>query len=458
MIFARFRYGSDAAPPAASGGRTPWAVLLCLAILPGGHLLADSGAQCCSSIAPEFPPATNYGATIYRDDDPRNHYQPYQAMPLDASAPPELLLQQLWLQEGQAGVYSPALVPGLTNLGAAYFADGDYEAAIDTYRRAVHILRINEGLNTPSQLGMVEQIIEAHIALGDYVAADGQQEYMFRIRSAHMSPSDPEMVGAVEQLADWHRAAYLGQLDKFRYPRIVDLLDLYGTMAEAVEREKGGVSRDMLPYLEGKLRTEYMLSVYPGEREEGLQIEAGQNRGSDLTDLEKMRFMAFEKDNYRNGLKTIRTIGEILVAEGADPRERAEVQVKLGDWYQWHRRFAQAIKSYEEAWAMMEEQPGGADWLRATFSKPLELPSQVIFQPGRMPLRLYNDAEIRARFMVSRHGQAEDIEILSPDSDENRSAVIRFLSYLRYLRFRPVLENGAVVATSGFERTYSIRF
>ena len=209
-----------------------------------------------------------------------------------------------------------------------------------------------------------------------------------------MSPADPEMLAAVERYADWHRAAYLGQLDRYRFPRIVELFDLYMDMADAVE-EEGGLSRDMLPYLEGKLRTEYMLSVYPGEKEEGLQIEAGQRDDITLPDLTKLRFKAFEKQNYRNGLSSIRAMRQVLEQdEATTPRELAEVGVKLGDWYQWYRRYAQAIRAYEDAWALMADQPDGESWKKATFSVPLELPSQVIFQPGRMPLRLYHAAEV----------------------------------------------------------------
>ena len=107
---------------------------------------------------------------------------------------------------------------------------------------------------------------------------------------------------------------------------------------------------------------------------------------------------------------------------------------------------------------MMADEPDGKEWLQATFANPLELPSQVIFQPGRMPLRMFHSAEVRARFDVSRHGEARDIEILSPLAKEDQSAVIRGLSYLRDMRFRPRVEDGQVVASGEVERIYSIRF
>lgn len=411
------------------------------------------------SVSPEFPPATTYGSTMYREDDPRTHYRARRFMPIDVVAPTEILLQQLWLTENQVGAYSPELVPELRELGAALFADGQYRDAIDTYRRAIHLLRVNEGLNTNSQTGMIEQLIEAHYELGDFITADDQHQYLFRIRKQHLAPGDPEMQNAVEQLADWHRNAYLSQLDRFRYPRIVDLIDLYADMADAVADVEGDDSRDQLPYLEGKLRTEYLLSVYPGESEEPLQVEAQQRNNSDLPDLKKLRFMGFRNNNYRNGLATIRKMHSILESDpDTTSRELAEMMVRRGDWYQWHRLYAQAINMYRDAWQAMEGEPDADDWRRANFSNPLELPSEVVFQPGRMPLRLYHDAEVHARFEVTRHGEAHDIEILSPDRDDNQPAVTRGYKYLRDMRFRPRLEGGVVVTAASIERTYNIRY
>lgn len=438
---------------------SPLRVLALLVTCCASWAHAGGSVQCCVSVDPEFPPATAYGSTMFRLDDMRQHGASLRPMPLDATAPPEVLLQQLWLTEGQVGAYSKELVPGLQNLGASLFADGQYRDAIDTFGRAVHLLRVNEGLNTLSQAGMVEQIIEAHIEMGNFIAADDKQEYLFRVHSESLAPDDPAMVRAVEKYADWHRTAYLGQLDKYRFPRIVKLFDLYTTSSDAVEDAAGGLSRGMLPYLEGKLKTHYLLSIYPGEREESLQVEAGQRADLEMRDLTRLRFWRFEENNFTYGVRTIQTMRDILLQdEASSPEEIAEMTVRLGDWYLWHRRYALAIRTYEAAWSMMADDPRGEEWLQSNLAVPVELPTDVVFQPGLMPLRLYNEAQVRARFRVSRHGAAKDIEILSPSSESNQPAVTRGFKYLRDMRFRPRLEDGAVVATDDLERFYGIRY
>jgi hypothetical protein len=415
--------------------------------------------QCCKSVAPLLPPATPYGATMYRSDDQRSLYQPYRAMPIDAPATVKDMRRRLESRESEGGPYSPELVPELQGLGAALFEQQKFYDAIDTYGRAIHLLRVNEGLGTSSQAGIVEQIFEAQMALGDYVAADEQQDYLFRIRRDSRPVIAPEMLVSVEQYADWHRAAYLAELDRYRFPRIVQLFDLYTGMIDAVAQEHGELDQNLIPYLEGKLKTQYLLSIYPGEREVSMQAESEQKQEIDQPDLTRLRFIKFRDGNYRYGLQTIQQMRAIIAG---DPQSRladlAEVQLALGDWYQWHRRYAQAVSAYSSVWEMMEDETGGVEWLQDAFGDPVELPLEIVFQPGRMPMRLTHAMQVTAAFEVSRHGEAKDIVILSPTKKENQPAVTRGYKYLRDMRFRPRLLDGEVVAAKVLQRNYNIRY
>ncbi len=443
-------------PPPGQRCNVGLAAMLCLT------LTAQSPSAAASATlapAPEASTATTYGATVYRNDDLHGRYESTHIVPDDVTAPTEVLLQQLWLKENDVGAYAPELAPALRELGAALFIDGQYPDAIAAYRRAIHLLRVNEGLNTPLQTAMVQQLVEAYVEMGDYVAADDQQRYLYRIRKQHLAADDPEMLEAVEQLAHWHRSAYLSQFDRLRYPRIVELFDLYAEAADEVEALQGNKSRARLPYLKGKLRTAYLLSVYPGEEELPPEDKAQQRDNSNTSDVTRLRFNAFGADNFRRGLAAIREMRGILEHDPETrPSDIADLLVMKGDWYQWHQRFAQAVDMYEAAWDAVEGDPGAGNWRRANFQNPRELPAGRVFQPGRMPVRLYYDADVHVRFAVSRIGLARDIEILAPDRTDNQSAVTRGYKYLRSMRFRPRLEDGEVVATESVERIYNLRY
>ena len=382
----------------------------------------------------------------------------YRPIPIDPSGPPEVLLQKLWLTEGRNGPYAPELIPDLVDLGAAYFAEEAWDEAVETFGRAIHLQRLNGGLYTEDQIGIVEQVIEAHLQQADYRSVDDKQGYLYRVQSKLLSARDPRMVAAVERQADWHRAAYLGHLDRIRYPRIVKLMDLYADMEAAARAETEVPTRAEMPYLAGRLRTVYLLSLYSGERNDGGepnddQIDEG------IPDLTRLRFGQFYGDNFRNGVSTIEKMEELLLAVGdATPQELADIEVLRGDWYQWNRQHALAISAYEKAWSMVEGANGAAAWRKVNFGAPQELPKQRIFSQGLMPVRVYDKGMLHARFEVTRLGEAKDIDIVAPTADENQPAVTRGYKFVRNMRFRPRVEDGKVVVSSDVERIYTIRY
>lgn len=432
--------------------------LACLLGLSAPGHAAGYGAGCCTSIVPEMPPATPYGGFLARIDDPVNGYQPHVEMPLDADSWTGYLEASLGTGTG-FGPYSVQQAITLSREGARYQEQRRYEPAIEAYSKAVYLLRVNEGLATPLQVPLLQQIIESLLAQGRFVDADNYQNYLFRIQRENLRPSDPEMLRAVEQYADWQRNAYISELDKDRYARILGMIDLYTDMADAVVQEQGELSPILLPYLRGKLKAQYLMSIYPGESEAAVAVELQQQDNVDLPTLKKMRFMRFRDFNYRYGEQNIRQMRDIIESDPASGTlEVANATVALGDWHQWHHRYALAQNAYREAWELMAGEAGEEAWRRQTFGAPLELPREVVFQPGRLAIPVPNTGEVRLGFTVSPHGEARNIEVLVPDEAEDADTVNRGHRFLRDIRFRPSMVEGEAVASNRVERSYLIRY
>lgn len=432
--------------------------LACVLSAPGAGIAAGYGAGCCTSIVPELPPATPYGGLLARIDDPVNEYQPHLHNPLDPEGWTDYLEDALEADAG-FGPYSTQQAIELSRQGAAYQAQARYTSAIEAYTRAVHLLRVNEGLETPLQVPLLQQIIESLLAQDRVVEADNYQNYLFRIQRENLRPTDPEMLHAVEQYADWHRNAYISELDKDRYARILDMIDLYSDMADAVIAEQGEHSLAALPYLRGKLKAQYLMSIYPGESEASVSVELYQQDNVELPTLKKMRFMRFRDFNYRYGEQNLQQMRDIIARDPASgPRELADATVALGDWYQWHHRYAIAQNTYRAAWEVMAGEAEAEAWQRRTFGVPLELPREVVFQPGRLAIPVPHTHEVQLRFSVSTHGEARDIEVLRPDAAQDADTVNRGHRFLRDIRFRPRMAQGDVVASNLVERSYVIRY
>lgn len=438
----------------------PLYVLIAALLPPMATGTVDTGqAQCCSSIMPEVPPNTYYGATAIREGDPRGQWQPYSPRPIETSESAKVLLEHVGDIEGMHGVLSEELVPSLKFLGAAYINDENYTKGIKALRRGVHLARVSEGLHTPTQIPLLEQLIAAHLKQGNFTAADEMQNYLYRVKSWKRTALDPEMLEANLRYANWMRSAYLGDLDRERYPRLVAYTDLFDDAIKEIEAAAGEDSPLMLPYLKGRAEAAYLLSVYPGERESGVRISASGANDVALSGEVQLRFMRMEEHNFRYGRKALERARDILEKDPAqDPIELAEAWLALGDWYQWHRKYARAVQHYEQAWRVAQSSSDSDAWYQASFGEPIELPADVIFNPGSVPLQTLNTATVKLRFSVNRHGEAKDITVLTPETSETQVAITRGYHYLRNIRFRPRLQEGLVVAAQDLERTYHIRY
>jgi len=422
--------------------------------------VVDTGqAQCCSSIVPQKPPATYYGATMLRADDFLAAARPLVAPMEDPPGSIDDLERLVDETEARGGAVTMDLVEPLRGLAAAYFAAGRYPQGLAALRRGIHVTRMNNGLHSTKQVPLIEQLIAAHVRLGDYVEADAQQDYLYHVLSYRRDHSAPELRAATLRYADWMRGAYIGDLDRQRFPRLVGINDLYEAAIEEIEASEGEDSRELLPYLEGRAQLSYLISVYPGETEASFQAEPSEMRQFDLPDGALLRFWRMQEHNFRYGLQALERRQAILDKDTTStPIERAQARVAVADWHQWHRRYAPAIKLYEEAWAIAEEQVDATEWLATTLTEPLELPRTSVFTPGAVPLGIENDAEIAIRFDVSRHGEAKEITILSEQTRETQASITRAYHYLRNVRFRPRLDAGTVVRAEEVERRYQIRY
>ena len=436
------------------------AVLLCAGSAWGASTVVDTGRpQCCASLVPELPPATTYGATMLRRDDTLAAWKPHIATPPDPPAPARELELRVEEEEARGGPMAPGLVAPLNGLAAAYLAEGRDAEAAQALRRAMHVARLSEGLHTPLQVEMLEQLIAIHVRQGDFAAADKAQDYLYRVRSWQRQHGGEGMLEATLRYAHWIRGAYLGDLGRERFPRLVGLNDLFQGAIDELEASHGPDSRELLPYLQGRVELSYLISVYPGENESGFRAQVSQPSDFDMASEAQLRFWRLRDFNFRYGLQNLRRREDILHKDPrSTPQERVLAHVAVADWYQWHRRYASAIRHYEEAWTLMDGVEGGEAWLESQLAEPLELPREAIFNPGAIPLGTLHDAEVTMRFDVSRHGEAKDIEVLSEAARDSQAAVTRAYHYLRNMRFRPRLQQGSVVRAEDIERSYQIRY
>lgn len=125
-----------------------------------------------------------YGKVFIRSDqaqqDERPHPPTVPPVPMD-EADADAYEQQVKAQELLDGPYAETLAESLSSLGHYHRDRGDYRKAEDLYLRALHVVRVNDGLYSERQIPLMRDLLNLYRATGDLKALDDRYDNFFRL-------------------------------------------------------------------------------------------------------------------------------------------------------------------------------------------------------------------------------------------------------------------------------------
>ena len=125
--------------------------------------------------------------------------------------------------ESKDGPYADGLAEPLLGLGRHYARRGDYEQALQLYRRALHIVRLNDGLYSKRQVPVVRELLDTVRLSGDLQALDDRYDYFFRLYGRGQAPYTDIRVRAALEYLRWQREALRLGIDNNGNRRLYDL-------------------------------------------------------------------------------------------------------------------------------------------------------------------------------------------------------------------------------------------
>lgn len=379
-----------------------------------------------------------YGLDFVRFDSAVRAESP----PLLGAPEGEAYLVRVGEAEERGGPYGAALSESLIEAANYFESRNDPERAVGLLRRAVHVTRVNEGLYSPRQTPLLERMLAAHIAAGDLDSADEVQEWLFRVRRRNSSPGEKAYIDAAIQYAEWQRRRWLLNPEP-EEPRL--LFRIWRLLEEQLPEEgEAPLSTDELGAV---VYAQVDLLYLIGGSDFGPDREAERLLGRGYV-RERERSGSFARDQmqylrqtaFARGKKRLARLGERLEGEG-DSSSRAELERRLGDWNLWYSNYTAAADRYRRSWELLDSDTMRADW----FGEPTELPAGEILYPDAAGAA-GEPKVVSARFGVSARGRPFDIE-----ADD-----FRLVRWLRGTRFRPRIEGGEMVASSGIAREYRL--
>jgi hypothetical protein len=371
------------------------------------------------------------------------------AAPADASR----YREQLQAAELDAGPYADALAEPLTALARGHRQAGDYARALAAYRRALHIVRVNDGLYSERQIPLLREMLIIYRESGDLEGLDQRYEYFFRVYGMGQPPYTPLRLRAALEYLRWQREALLLDLPGNRERRMLDLIALNASLVEAVMADPAapfGWKRDLVLSQVANL---YLLQ----DQFEPSIDETSLFHGRELVDPKPL-VESLDDQRMDNALRSAYVKGRLLLEElqAAEPAlgvpERAALSLALADWHHWNGSRQRAAQVYAEVVDTLR-QAGEEALLEEWLGKPVELPDNGTFLLPAASRSLKE--QVRARFDVSEQGRARSIETEAL-SGEEASGLGGFRRRLAATLFRPRWSTGAATAVKGLQRDYQL--
>jgi hypothetical protein len=356
--------------------------------------------------------------------------------------------------EQQAGPYSDRLAEPVAALARQYRAAGDYNSAQRLYRRALHVVRINDGLYSKRQVPLLRELLQSYREAGDYETLDERYDYYFRLYGNGQPPYTEIRLRAALEYLRWQREALRLGVGGGELERLLHLYELNQDLLQGLEGAPGVDFVQRRALVLSQLRNLYLLQ----ERGPAQPY----NRGGSAPGSEPLATQPFDisvaqqklENMQRGALGNGEDLLESLLpaARLEGPVEEARLQLALGDWRQWQGNSARAGKAYAEVARLLQE-AGEEELLGQWLAQPVELPDNGAFW---QPATAQGGTLISARFDVSARGRVSNIETAVDDPElQGRASALR--RWLVKTRFRPRWEAGEARAVAGVQRDYLLR-
>ncbi len=356
----------------------------------------------------------------------------------------ELEIPKYWLEnrireiEHTSHRFDPGLVRPLTLLGDIQVAEGEYTEALNSYGRAVHLERVNDGLVSAGQIEIVYREAEVYRTLGDLEAANQREEYAYHVLQRSHDPNSEDMLPGLFHLARWYERTHNIFAARHLYERATDVLVANGK----------GLELEAIPAWQGVART-YRLERFP-------PVYIDSTDAASMTPTTTTpTYGTININNFPAGERALQTIIQIHRQHASPTAETAQAILDLADWHLLFERTREAYPLYQIAYEMMETVDGFP--VVEFFGEPrlIHFPAPSDPPPPDVPERTA-DGLVSVRFDVTDRGAPRHLETIASEPEGMMDFRVR--KSIRASRFRPALVNGVPTETTGYTYTHHFTY
>ena len=330
--------------------------------------------------------------------------------------------------ERRSNRYNLDLVQPLVVLGDALKGVRDAEGASGAYDRALHIVRVNNGLHHPSQVQVVYRQAALLAQGGDYAQANRRHEYAYGVLLRNYGGDNPELLPGLFALADWYMKGY----------NIFSARALYEHAAKVADASLGDNHSAHIRALRSVAAT-YRNERFPPfyTRHPVQPSSSGVHTGFHYRTVSGLSV-----NNFSQGERAlIKVINIVQTHDDSDSEDLAWAMLELGDWFLMFEKYNRAKSLYRRVWQLLYSKPA---LLARTFDTPtplyLPLPQDPP-KPDRGAKEAARSGIVELLVDIDKHGFVSSIDTLRSEPENLMDVKVR--RAVRRARYRPSFDGAS---------------
>ena len=345
---------------------------------------------------------------------------------------------QLAHLESIADAYDDGIGELSLELGALLARQGQTEEALSAYRRALHISRINHGLDAVLQLPVLEAMFDVQTKANRIESAGDTLSRIYRVHQQNYLPDDPATIEVLMRIGIWHFSAYFFEIDRLGLTHLIKARKALGMAHTFSMAGKQDYNFDLYNLL---LMTDYGLASMANNSDAGNTDPVGFSGPSQST-------INLLNSSFRRG-KTLLEKGIQEAHESEHRESMVRALLLYADWNQVFNKRNRARKLYLAAYQAALELPEES-MIRQSFNRPHRLPdfnsASLQFKP--------KDAEtqmVYVKFDVDDRGFSRSVKILENAEQETIPPHVKRAARntVRTAAYRPAIANGQLIDAKG---------
>lgn len=328
----------------------------------------------------------------------------------------------------------------LYSLGLELQKGGQHAKALKALRRAMHITRVNRGLNSLAQAPMLRSIINSQKYLMNFEPVTNSYRQLLRMHMASYGKQDPRLAPLLNELALWHIDAYQFDDSSKRIDHLTSANSLITGALKLNEAHTDPKPREQIQLLRSAALINFHLSRHEGD-EWSTSTDSHYSLSADgFASANPQRAGILNGASFRRGRACHERIIDLTAAlPNASLEEKLRAQTELADWYLLFNHRQEAMHHYQQVLTHMAASDQAETLHARLFATPHLLPAMRMENHGdrQAALLVTADVDISEKGWGSRIKNIQETLFAKQIPKSKTSLRYLLVDAIKDSRFRP---------------------